>query len=178
MRVRLQMDSRVRELALFNFGIDSKLRGCDLVSLEVRDVCHGDQVASRAIVVQHKTQRSVQFEITPAARDAVQAWIKLARWKPEDFPLSQPAERLTPPRDPAVRQDFWALGRRTGARPRRLRDALDAQDECDVDLPTHQKPSRRAAAARAFETGIDGAIPRHRGRCRSRNLRADRDLTL
>jgi site-specific recombinase XerC len=74
--VRLQMEGRVRELALFNLGIDSKLRGCDLVGLKVRNVCHGDQVAARAIVVQHKTQRPVQFEITPAARDAVQAWIR------------------------------------------------------------------------------------------------------
>lgn len=48
LRVRLQMKSRARELALFNLGIDSKLRGCDLVSLKVRDVCLGDQVASRA----------------------------------------------------------------------------------------------------------------------------------
>jgi site-specific recombinase XerC len=49
------MESRVRELALFNLGIDSKLRGCDLVSLKVRDVRHGDRVASRALVMQHKT---------------------------------------------------------------------------------------------------------------------------
>lgn len=72
LRVRLQMESRVRELALFNLGIDSKLRGCDLVSLKVRDVCRGDQVASRAVVMQHKTQRPVQFEITQTTRDAVQ----------------------------------------------------------------------------------------------------------
>ena len=85
LRVRLQMEDRVRELALFNLGIDSKLRGCDLVGLKVRDVCHGDQVATRAIVVQHKTQRPVQFEITQAARDAVQAWIKLAGLRSEDF---------------------------------------------------------------------------------------------
>ncbi|MBS0443379.1 MAG: tyrosine-type recombinase/integrase [Proteobacteria bacterium] len=85
LRVRLQMEGRVRELALFNLGIDSKLRGCDLVGLKVRDVCHGDQVATRAIVVQHKTQRPVQFEITPAARDAVQAWIRHAGLKPEDY---------------------------------------------------------------------------------------------
>ena len=56
-RVRLQMESRVRELALFNLGIDSKLRGCDLVALKVWDICHGDQVATRAVVMQHKTQR-------------------------------------------------------------------------------------------------------------------------
>ena len=53
------MDSRVRELAVFNLGIDSKLRGCDLVSLKVRDICHDDQVASRAVFMQHKTQRPV-----------------------------------------------------------------------------------------------------------------------
>jgi integrase len=79
------MEGRVRELALFNLGIDSKLRGCDLVSLRVRDICHGDQVAARAIVMQHKTQRPVQFEITPATREAVQKWIKQAGLKPEDF---------------------------------------------------------------------------------------------
>jgi len=47
-------------LALVNLGIDSKLRGCDLVSLRVRDLCHGDQVAAHTIVVQHKTQRPVR----------------------------------------------------------------------------------------------------------------------
>ena len=85
LRVRFQMEHRVRELALFNLGIDSKLRGCDLVALKVRDVCHGDQVATRAIVLQHKTQRPVQFEITPATRDALQAWIKQAGLKSDDF---------------------------------------------------------------------------------------------
>ena len=66
------MQGRLRELALFDLGIDSKLRACDLLGLRVRDVCHGDRVAPRAIVLQQKTQRPVQFEITPATRDAVQ----------------------------------------------------------------------------------------------------------
>ena len=65
-RVRLQMQGRLRELAVFNLGIDSKLRACDLVSLRVRDMCHGDRVAARAIFMQQKTGRLVQFEITPA----------------------------------------------------------------------------------------------------------------
>jgi hypothetical protein len=82
LRVHLHMEHRVRELALFNLGIDSKLRGCDLVALKVRDVCHKDQVASRAIVMQHKTQRPVQFEITQSTRDALQVWIKQAGLKP------------------------------------------------------------------------------------------------
>src|SRR3984885_12345289 len=73
-RVRLQLAGRRRELALFNLAIDSKLRACDLVKLRVRDVCHGQSVASRAIVLQQKTQRPVQFEITEPTREAVGAW--------------------------------------------------------------------------------------------------------
>ena len=79
------MEDRVRELALSNLGIDSKLRGCDLVSLKVRDICHGEEVATRAVVMQHKTQHPVQFEIMPATRDAVQKWIKRAGLKSDDF---------------------------------------------------------------------------------------------
>jgi len=73
LRVRLQMVCRVRDLARFKFGIDSKLRGCDLVALKVRDVCHGDQMATRAIVMQYKTQRPAEFEVTAATREALQA---------------------------------------------------------------------------------------------------------
>src|ERR1022692_3431772 len=74
-RVRLQLADRRRELALFNLAIDSKLRACDLVQLRVRDVCHGQTVASRTMVLQQKTQRPVQFEITEPTREAVGAWI-------------------------------------------------------------------------------------------------------
>jgi len=73
--VRLQLAGRRRELALFNLAIDSKLRACDLVKLRVREVCHGQTVASRMIVLQQKTQRPVQFEITEPTREAVGAWI-------------------------------------------------------------------------------------------------------
>jgi integrase len=77
-RVHLQMQGRLRELAMFNLGIDSKLRACDLLSLRVQDVCHGERVGARAIVLQQKTQRPVQFEISPLAREAVEAWIRRA----------------------------------------------------------------------------------------------------
>ena len=63
-RIRLQLGHRTRELALFNLAIDSKLRGYDLVGLRVHDVVQGSHVASRSIVMQRKTQRPVQFEIT------------------------------------------------------------------------------------------------------------------
>ena len=67
-RIRLQLQGSTRDLALFDLGIDSKLRACDLVRLRVRDVRHGDHLSARAIVLPQKTQRPVQFEITPATR--------------------------------------------------------------------------------------------------------------
>lgn len=79
------MGHRLRDLALFNLEFDSKLRGCDLVALRVRDVCHGDRVTSRAMVMQRKTQRPVQFEITQPTRDSVEAWIRQTNRNAEDF---------------------------------------------------------------------------------------------
>lgn len=84
-RIHLQGARNVRDLAMFNLAIDSKLRGCDLVSLRVRDVTHGGQVLSRAMVVQRKTQRPVQFELTEPTRTAVEAWIEKAGLAPEEF---------------------------------------------------------------------------------------------
>ena len=84
-RIRLQLDHRARELALFNLAIDSKLRGCDLVGLRVHDVVQGSRIAPRAIVMQTKTQRPVQFEITEQTRDAIAAWIADAHLKSEQF---------------------------------------------------------------------------------------------
>jgi integrase len=84
-RVRLQVFSRKRELALFDLGIDSKLRACDLLKLKVRDLCHGERVGARAIVVQQKTSRPLQFEITKSTRTALAEWIRLSGLAPDDF---------------------------------------------------------------------------------------------
>jgi integrase len=84
-RARMVQEHRTRDLALLNLGINSKLRGCDLVALRVRDLQHGGQLAPRAIITQHKTGRPVQFEITPPARDAVLAWIREARLEAGDY---------------------------------------------------------------------------------------------
>lgn len=84
-RFRLQLQHRARDLALFNLGIDSKLRGCDLTTLRVRDVVQGGRVASRAIVMQQKTQRPVKFEVTEQTRDSIGAWVSQAGLRPDDF---------------------------------------------------------------------------------------------
>ena len=87
-RIRLQLANRVRELALFNLAIDSKLRGCDLVRLRVKDIAHGNQIASRAIVMQQKTHRPVQFEITEQTRRTVSSWITKAQLKADQYLFS------------------------------------------------------------------------------------------
>lgn len=84
-RVRLELNKNPKELALFNLGIDSKLRGCDLVSLRVRDIAHGTSVQSRAMIIQQKTGKTVQFEITKKTRLAVAAHIKKNNLTHSDF---------------------------------------------------------------------------------------------
>lgn len=86
-RIHLQNTHAVRDLAMFNLAIDSKLRGCDLVSLHVRDVIHGSQILPRAMVIQHKTQRPVQFELTEPTRPAVAAWIEKAHLRADQYLL-------------------------------------------------------------------------------------------
>ena len=84
-RIRLQMDNRLRDLALFNLAIDSKLRACDLVKLRLTDIAHGDQIARRAIVLQQKTQRPVQFELTDQTRESVSKWVEYAGLHASDY---------------------------------------------------------------------------------------------
>jgi integrase len=84
-RIRLQIARRCRDFALFNLAVDSKLRACDLMTLRVRDVCHDQIMASRALILQQKTSRPVQFEITEPARTAIAAWIAYSKRRPEDF---------------------------------------------------------------------------------------------
>jgi integrase len=84
-RIRLQLADRLRDLALFNLAIDSKLRGCDLVSLKVKDVAQGRSIFHRAIVMQRKTSRPVQFEITEQTRQSVLSWIERRGLTPSQY---------------------------------------------------------------------------------------------
>lgn len=84
-RTRLELDGNVRNLALFNLAIDSKLRGCDLVRLKVSDVAAGGDVKSRAAVIQKKTGRPVQFEITENTRKAVGALLSKDKPRSDEY---------------------------------------------------------------------------------------------
>ncbi len=84
-RIYRQNVHSVRDLAMFNLAIDSKLRGCNLVSLHVSDVTRGDQVPSRAMVIQRKTQRLVQFKLTEPTRTAASAWLEKAHLRGDRY---------------------------------------------------------------------------------------------
>lgn len=74
-RARLELANKLRDLALFNLAIDSKLRGGDLVRLRVNDLVVGNSVRDRVSVVQSKTAKPVQFEVTENTREVVSQWV-------------------------------------------------------------------------------------------------------
>jgi len=78
-RVRLEIARSMRDLVIFDLAIDSKLRACDLVKLRLDDVCSGLTVRHRATIVQKKTGRPVQFEITEQSRNSVEALLPMLR---------------------------------------------------------------------------------------------------
>ena len=84
-RTRLLLEGRIRDLALFNLAIDSKLRGCDVVSVRVEDVAPNGYTMDRATVRQKKTGRPVKFELTDQTRQAIDDYLKAAGKKPGDF---------------------------------------------------------------------------------------------
>jgi integrase len=84
-RTKLQIDGRLRDLAMFNVAIDSKLRGCDVVCLKVEDLAPYGTTLDRATVRQRKTGLPVRFEITEQSREALDAYIKANTRKPGDF---------------------------------------------------------------------------------------------
>src|SRR3974390_2184737 len=77
-RTRLQIERQVRELALFNLAIDSKLRGCDLVAIRVDDIAPNGYAIERASVRQRKTGRPVRFELTEQTRQAIDEYLTTA----------------------------------------------------------------------------------------------------
>lgn len=109
-RIHLQNKRAVRDLAMFNLAIDSKLRGCDLVNLHVRDVTHGNQILPRAMVIQHKTQRPVQFELTEPTRMAVSAWLEKSHLRGDQY-LFPSRLAHSPCLDTPIRADRSSLGR-------------------------------------------------------------------
>lgn len=65
----------MRDRALFDLAIDRKLRGCDLVKILIDDLVSGSEIRTRAVVVQQKAGRPVQFELTADIRASLLTWL-------------------------------------------------------------------------------------------------------
>ena len=81
-RSKLQIERLMRDLAMFNLAIDSKLRGCDVVCLKVEDVAPHGHAVDRATVRQKKTGQPVRFEMTEQTLEAIDDYIRTANKKP------------------------------------------------------------------------------------------------
>ncbi len=115
-RFFLDREERLRDRALFDLAIDSKLRGCDLVKLKISDLVAGSDIRNRALVIQQKTGRPVQFEITADARGSLATWLQ-RRGAPADgyvFPSRLDLSRPMSTRQYARLVDEWvtAIGLR------------------------------------------------------------------
>jgi integrase len=108
-RVRLQVAQAVRDLALFDLALDSKLRGCDLVQLRVSDLVSANGVKRRVMILQQKTGRPVQFEVTEQARRSIAAWVEAKQLSAGDrlFPSRMKPGRHLTTRQYARLVDKW-----------------------------------------------------------------------
>lgn len=137
-RIRPQLAEKVRDLALFNPAIDSKLRGCDLVNLRVCDISQGNSVYSRAVVMQRKTHRPVQFEVTELTRQSVAAWTDAARLASDNYLFPSRSPHLSTRQYARIGAGWIAS---IGADPRGVWHAHYALNKGHADLPASEVPS-------------------------------------
>jgi integrase len=97
----LQVAHRVRDLALFDLALDSKLRGCDLTRLRVSDLVSAGSVKRRVVIIQQKTGRAVQFEVTEQARRSLGHWLEAKRLGESDWLFPS---RMNPEKHLSTRQ--------------------------------------------------------------------------
>ena len=116
-RFWLDREGRLRDRAMFDLAIDSKLRGCDVVKVKIGDLVVGARIRNRAIVVQQKTGRLVQFELLDPARASILAWLERRGGAVDDFVFPS---RIDHTKHMSTRQyarlvDEWVTG--IGLRP-------------------------------------------------------------
>jgi integrase len=150
-RTKLQLEHRLRDLALFNPAIDSKLRGCDLARLKVEDIVPHGFAIERATVRQRKTGHPVRFELTEQTREAIDAYMRRFGRKPGRFLL---ASRHDGSRCISTRQyaaPAYALDRKYRIEPEDLWDPFATADEGCSHLSPYGKPASRPTAARSHQ---------------------------
>ena len=162
-RVRLQLEGRKRDLALFNLAIDSKLRGCDLVSVQVEDVCTGGRVRDRGTVIQKKTGRPVQFEITEQTRSSIRDWLSEVDLSSGAIFSRAAFERSRTSRPVNTRGSCMPGSRAPGSTARPTAPTRCAGQRWPRSI---EKPAicERSSCAGPYEAGEHRPLPRDRGR--------------
>lgn len=92
-RFWLEREQRLRDRALFDLAIDSKLRGCDLVRVKIGDLVSGGRVRNRALMIQQKTGRPVQFELLEPARSTILDWLERRGGTIDDYAFPSRLDR-------------------------------------------------------------------------------------
>src|SRR5690348_16224888 len=160
-RTKLQVEGRIRDLALFNLAIDSKLRGCDLVALKVDDVAPSGYAVDRATVRQKKTGRPVRFELTEQTGQAVDDYIRAAGKKPGEFLFSGRGDlnRGMTTRQYARLVSSWVANDRP--RPTLFRYTLPSAYQSDTHLSSNRQLTCRAAAVGTYQDREHRQVSRH-----------------
>jgi len=84
-RTKLQVEGRTRDLAMFNFAIDSKPRACDVVRARPEDIAPHGRALDRVTVRQKKTGQPVRFELTEQTRQSLDEYLRVSGKRPGDF---------------------------------------------------------------------------------------------
>jgi integrase len=133
-RTKLQIEGRIRDLAMFNLAIDSKLRGCDVVAIKVEDVAPSGYAIDRATVRQKKTGQPVRFELTEQTRQTVDGYVRNAAKKPGEFMFTgrRGSEKSITTRQYVRLVSEWLAS--IGLDPQY---PLATTDQGNLDLPAH-----------------------------------------
>ncbi len=159
-RFFLDREGRMSDRALFDLAIDSKLRGCDLVKIKIGTLVTGQEIRTRAMVIQQKTGRPVQFEITPDVRASLLAWLERRGGTVDDyaFPSRVDHSDHLSTRQYARLVDEWVTA--IGAATRRLWHSLASAHKGRVDLQGDWQSSCNPDPARAYQDREHGQVSR------------------
>ena len=163
-RTKLQIEGRVRDLAMFNLAIDSKLRGCDVVAIKVEDVAAGGYAADRATVRQKKTRQPVRFELSEQTRQAVDDYLKATGKRRGEFLFTG---RRGPDRSMTTRQYARLVSEwigSVGLDPRLFGTHSLRRTKATLNLSADRQSQGCPAIARTYQNRKHGPLSRHRSR--------------
>jgi integrase len=159
-RTKLQIEGRVRDLAMFNLAIDSKLRGCDVVAIRVEDIAASGYTGDRATIRQKKTGRPVRFELSEQTRQAIDDYLKASNKRPGEFLFTG---RRGPQTYMTTRQYARLVSEWIGSAglDARLFGTHSLRRTKATLIPANRKSQGRSASAWTYQDRKHGEIPGH-----------------